>query len=71
MFEGIRSWIAYRIFPELNLYMEASKRIGAVEENNRCIKALEDGDSACSDWAIDVIRIKYITWDEIKEKYGH
>ena len=57
--EDFREWLAWKIFPEFGFYMEAMKRMAEIDENERCKKALEDADSACSGWAVDVIGIKY------------
>lgn len=67
--ENFREWLAWKIFPEYSFYAEATKRIAEISENERCKKALSDSDSACSDWAIEVIRIKYISVEDIIKKF--
>jgi len=72
--EGPRSWLSWKIFPEQFLYMEAVKRIAELEENDRIVKLLHDSDSACSEWAIDTVRVKLSPLEdmlkELEEKYG-
>jgi hypothetical protein len=68
--ERVRERIAFKIFPEFNMYITAIQRMAETEENLRCIDALENADSVCADWAIETIKIKYLTWEEIKDKYG-
>ena len=67
--EKFREWLAYKIFPELDLYTTAIKRLAEIDENDRCVKALQDADSTCSDWAVDVIKIKFVSvfWDEMSK----
>ena len=57
--EGFREWLAWKIFPEFGMYQIITKRMAEIDENERCKKALEDADSACSGWAVEVIGIKY------------
>lgn len=67
--ERQREWLAWKIFPEFGFYMEAVKRMAEIDENERCLKALNDADSACSDWAIEQIRIKYSSLEDIMKKF--
>ena len=66
--ENFREWLAWKIFPEFGMYTEVFKRVGEIEENERCIQALEEADSACSGWAVDTIKIKYTSLQEILNK---
>lgn len=56
--ETFREKLAWKIFPEQDFYIEAIKRMAELDENIRCVKALEDADSACSGWAVETIKIK-------------
>lgn len=67
--EDFREWLAWKIFPEQSFYIEAIKRLAEIDENERCKKALDDADSACSGWAIDVIGIKYSSLEDIMKKF--
>ncbi len=67
--EKFREWLAWKIFPEQGIYIEAIKRMAQVEENERCIKILEDSESGCSEWAIHTIKIKYTNLMDILDKY--
>lgn len=67
--EDFREWLAWKIFPEFNMYMELIKRIAEMDENDRCIKALQDADSACEGWAVETIRIKYVGFEEMYKKF--
>lgn len=72
--EDFREWLAWKIFPEFGVYMEAAKRMGEIDENFRCVDALENADSACSGWAVDVIKVKLTPLAELmkqlEEEYG-
>lgn len=61
--EIFREWLAWKIFPELGMYIKVIKRFSAMEENDRVVKLLEEADSACSGWAVETVRIKYKTID--------
>ncbi len=67
--ERFREWLAWKIFPEFGLYMEATKRASALEENFRCLDALDEADSACSEWAKETIRIKLHSLEDIMKKF--
>lgn len=56
--EDARGWLSWKLYPEQVFYMEAVKRLAELEENERCVKALEEADSACSGWAVETIKIK-------------
>jgi hypothetical protein len=72
--ENFREWLAWKIFPEFDFYMEAAKRVGEIDENLRCIDALENSDSACSSWAVEVIGTRTTPFAELmkrlEEEYG-
>lgn len=66
--EEFREWLAWKIFPEMGFYMEATRRMAQIDENRRCVEALQAADSACEGWAVGVIEIKLTTIDVILEK---
>lgn len=72
--EPFREWLAWKIFPEFGIYMEAAKRMGQIDENLRCIDALENADSACSGWAVETIGTKTTPFAEmmkrLEEEFG-
>jgi hypothetical protein len=63
--EGFRERLAWKIFPEMDMYLEIVKRIAEMDENDRCVKALQDADSACEGWAVETIRIKYTSLESM------
>lgn len=67
--EPFRQWLAYVIFPEISFYMEAIKRMAKIDENLRCIEALGSAESTCSEWAIETIRIKLASLEDIMSKF--
>jgi hypothetical protein len=72
--ENLRENLAWKIFPEQAFYMEAVRRMAQLDENRRCVKALQDADSACEGWAVDTIEIKLTNLDHIiknlEKEYG-
>ena len=67
--EGFREWLAWKVFPELSLYVEAIKRLSQIDENDRVVQILSESDSACSEWAIDLVEIKYGTLQGMIDKF--
>lgn len=67
--EPLREWLAWKIFPEFDLYIEVVRRVAEMDENDRCLKALRDADSACEGWAVETIRIKYVGMEEMYKKF--
>lgn len=67
--EGFREWLAWKIFPEIDMYFEVVKRVSRMDENDRCVKALQDADSACEAWAVETIRIKYTSLESMYQKF--
>lgn len=69
--ETFREKLAWKIYPEHGFYLEALKRMAEIDENDRCVKALEDADSACSGWAVETIKIKFVSvfWDDVKKDF--
>lgn len=68
--ETFREWLAWKIYPEHGFYLEALKRMTEIDENSRCVKALEDADSACSGWAVETIKIKFVNLDDIMTRWA-
>lgn len=66
--ETFREWLAWKIFPEQDFYIEAIKRMAEYDENVRCVKALEDADSACSGWAVETIKIKLNSLNDLMKR---
>jgi hypothetical protein len=71
--ESFREWLAYKIFPEFDIYLEVARRVGEIDENRRCIKALQEADSACEGWAVETITVKSKLSEimkELEKEYG-
>lgn len=66
--EDAREWLAWKIFPEFGMYIEAFKRLGAIEENERCLIILEKSTVANAAEAQEEIAIKYSTYEDILNK---
>jgi hypothetical protein len=72
--EDFRSWLSWKIFPEQEIYMDAVRRIGEIEENERILKIFAEADSGCSEWAIEQVRGRAVLIErmmkELEETYG-
>jgi hypothetical protein len=66
--EPFREWLAWKLFPEFGFYIEAYKRMGEVDENERCLRVLEESGSKNAAWAQELISIKYVTIETILKK---
>lgn len=67
-FSKFREWLAYKIFPEIDFYILLTQRVAEINENERCIALLKEKDSACGDWAEEIIKIKLFDFDDIHSK---
>jgi hypothetical protein len=56
--ENFREQLAWKIFPEFGIYIEVAKLIGADVNNLKNIELLKEADSACSEWAVEIITPK-------------
>lgn len=67
MFEQFREWLAFKIFPELTIYIEAIKLIGGIEENKKIVEVIEQSNLRNKKAVVELIKTKYYTLDDIKE----
>lgn len=66
-FEQFREWLAFKIYPEQNIYIELAKRIGEIKENERLVELIEQSSLRNKKAVIELIKIKYISLKDIKE----
>ncbi len=65
-FERFREWLAFKIFPEINMYIKLGKTIGAMEENDKIVELIEQSSLRNKKAVIDLVKTKYHTLEEIK-----
>ena len=72
--ENAREWIAFKIYPEIDLYIEVAKHLGEINETSRTLNMLRKEDSVCSDWAIEVLGFNDYPgkdiMDKLKDEFG-
>ena len=64
--EEFRSWLAFKIFPEQNLYLKLAKVMGEMKENERVIELIEQSSFRNKKAVIDLIEIKYTKLEDLK-----
>jgi hypothetical protein len=66
--ESFREWLAFKIYPEFNLYIKVGRVMGELNENDRIIELIERSNLKNKKAAIDLIKTKYTTLNHVIEK---
>ena len=64
--ESFREWLAFKIYPEFNLYTEVAKRIGKLNENARVVELIEHSDFKNKEAIVDLVGFKVYSLEDIK-----
>jgi hypothetical protein len=67
-FEQFREWLAFKIYPDLHLYMKLNKVVGELNENEKIVKLIEQSKFKNKTAVIDLVKTKYFTLDDIRER---
>ena len=57
--ENFTAWLAFKLFPELEMYIKVAKRLGEVKENERIVELIEQSNLRNKKAVIDLVEIKY------------
>jgi hypothetical protein len=63
--ESFREFIAFKIYPELNLYIQVAKTIGELNENDKIIERIEQSSLRNKKAVIDLVKAKRYTTEEV------
>ncbi len=67
-FEQFREWLAFKIFPDLHMYMQLNRVIGELNENKKIVELLEQSKFKNKTAVIDLVKTKYFTLDDFKAR---
>lgn len=67
-FEQFREWIAFKIYPDLHLYMKLNKVVGELNENKRIVELIEQSSLKNKNAVIDLVKTKFYTLDDVRAK---
>ena len=65
---AFREWLAFKIFPEMDDYIELSGILSRSRENRRVAKVIKDSSLRNKKAVLDLIEDKYFTLNDIIEK---
>lgn len=64
-FERFREWLAFSIYPEINIYIKVSKVMGELNENDKIVELIEQSSFKNKKAVIDLVKTKYYTSEEV------
>ncbi len=67
-FEQFREWLAFKIYPDLHLYMKLNRTIGELNENKKIVELIEQSKFKNKKAVIDLVKSKYYTLEDIKAR---
>lgn len=67
-FEQFREWLAFKIYPDLHLYMKLNRTIGELNENKKVVELIEQSKFKNKKAVIDLVKTKYYTLEDIKAR---
>jgi hypothetical protein len=67
-FEQFREWLAFKIYPDLHLYMKLNRTIGELNENKKIVELIEQSKFKNKKAVIDLVKTKYYTLEDIKAR---
>ncbi len=67
-FEQFREWLAFKIYPDLHLYMKLNRTIGELNENKKIVELIEQSKFKNKKAVIDLVKTKYFTLDDFKAR---
>jgi hypothetical protein len=57
--EQFREWLAFKIYPDLRMYIKVSSMIGELNENDRVVELIEQSSLRNKKAVIDLVRHHY------------
>jgi hypothetical protein len=65
--EEFRSWLAFKIFPEQNMYVKLASVLGEMRENERVVELIEQSNFRNKKAVIDLVEIKYTKLEDLRQ----
>jgi hypothetical protein len=67
-FERFREWLAFKIHPEMRIYIQVAKIMGELNENEKIVKTIEQSSLRNKKAVIDLVETKYFPLNDIIER---
>ena len=68
--ESFREFLAFKIYPEINLYIKVGKVMGELNENDRIVELIEQSSLRNKKAVIDLVKAKRYTTHEVMQLLG-
>jgi hypothetical protein len=65
--EQFREWLAFKIYPDLSLWIKVANTMGGLNENDRIVELIEQSSLRNKKAIIDLIGTKYVGLDSLKQ----
>lgn len=66
-FERFREWLAFKIYPEIHLYVKVSRVMGELNENEKIVELIEQSKFKNKKAIIDLVETKFNSLDELMQ----
>jgi hypothetical protein len=66
--EQFREWLAFKIHPEMRIYIQVAKIMGELNENEKIVKTIEQSSLRNKKAVIDLVETKYFPLNDIIER---
>ena len=65
-FERCREWLAFKIYPEIHLYVKVGRVMGELNENEKIVELIEQSKFKNKKAIIDLIETKFTSLDDLR-----
>jgi hypothetical protein len=65
-FERFREWLAFKIFPEVTMYMKINRVVGGIEENDRVVELIEQSKFKNKREVIKLVKTTYHSLNDVE-----
>jgi hypothetical protein len=66
--EQFREWLAFKIYPDLQMYIKVASVMGELNENDRIVELIEQSKLKNKKAVIDLVGTKYTPLNDIIER---
>ncbi len=63
-----REWLAFKIYPDLHMYMKLNRVIGELNENKKIVELIEQSKFKNKAAIIDLVKTKYYSLDDFRAR---
>jgi hypothetical protein len=66
-FERFREWLAFKIYPEMHIYIKVARVMGELNENDKIVELIEQSKFKNKKAIVDLVGTKYVGLDSLKQ----